>query len=275
MKKTVGIWAVLAVSGCAGGSKLSESQEYYVGRAMAAQSVADSKGICTDEALYDYVAKVGWSIALASDRPDTFLGYNFVVLQSEDVGAWAAPGGFVFVTTATLALMENEDQLAGVLAHEIGHVNLKHPEEVANDAARKAGVLDILAAAGEVAKLFAKPEASGDIDKLVQGLGGCVGDLMDRAHAGYSREYEMAADRAGVDYLTRGDVKYNPYALADFLARLPQRQGQGASGPYATHPGVAERIDAARREAQGTGAKAEINPSRTQRFQAITAALHR
>jgi len=271
MKRMVGMLILAIAGGCASG-KLSESQEYYVGRAMAAQSVSECRGIYSDEHLHEYLAKVGWTVALASDRPDTFLGYNFLVLDSDEVGAWAAPSGFVFVTTACLKAMQNEDQLAAVLAHEIAHVNLKHPEEVAHDGAKKAGVMDLLAAGGAILAAL-KPEAAEDIGKLVEGLTGCVGDLMDRANSGYSREYELAADRGAVDFLTRSEVRYNPFALADFLALLPQKSGKSASGPYATHPGIQERIDAARQAAQEKGIKASIDPARTQRFRAALGRL--
>lgn len=256
------------LAGC--GGRLSESQEYYVGRALAAQSVSGAKGgIYEDEALHEYVAKIGWTIALASDRPDTFMGYNFVILSSDEVGAWAAPSGFVFITTGALKLMENEDQLAAVLAHEIAHVNLKHPEEVARKAAAKAGVMDLLAAG---AALF-KAAGSEDLAKLIEGLGGCVDDLGEAAIAGYGRESEMGADKLAIDFLTRAEVQYNPGALADFLAKLPKREGAAASGPYATHPGVEERIQAARAEAEKSGGRMTIEPSRTQRFREMTSRL--
>lgn len=258
------------LSGCVG--KLSESQEYYVGRAMAAKSVADAKGgVFDDENLHEYVAKIGWTVALASDRPDTFMGYNFLVLGSDDVGAWAAPSGFVFVTTGALALMENEDQLAAVLAHEIAHVNLKHPEEVARKSAQKQGLMDLLA----LGAALAKAAGAEDWEKLIEGLGGCVDELGDRAIAGYGREAEMASDKMAVDFLCRSEVRYNPGALADFLTRLPKREGKGAEGPYATHPGIQERIDAVRAEVQRAGnAPASIDPARTQRFRQMTARLH-
>src|SRR6185436_514659 len=138
--------ALLALSavGCASG-KLTESQEYYVGRGVAANAMFDGMGryiglYDKDANLEEYVAMVGLSVAMESDRPDTFKGYRFGVMASNDINAFAAPGGFIFVTTGALKLMENEDELAGVLSHEIAHVNLRHPEDHANRAANQAGV---------------------------------------------------------------------------------------------------------------------------------------
>jgi predicted Zn-dependent protease len=251
------------------GGKLSESQEYYVGRALAAKSVADTRGIYADEEIHEYVAKVGWTIALASDRPNTYMGYNFLVLRSNEVGAWAAPSGFIFITTETLRLMENEEQLAAVLAHEIAHVNLKHPEEIANKEASRSGVMDVLGFLSKAAEAAGYEGAA----KLLQGLSSCVDEGWKKAIYGYGRDQEMAADKMAIDLLTRAEVGYNPAALADFLERLPKRTGDAAEGPYATHPGVEERIQAVRREVQQSGAKTVTEPARTKRFQDMTIRL--
>src|SRR5438552_315512 len=135
-------WA--AAVGCGSPAKLTESQEYYVGRGVAANAIVATQGLQIGD-LEDYVNRVGMTIALASDRPETFKGYYFAVLRTETVNAFAAPGGFVFVTTAAIKRMNTEDELAAVLAHEIAHVNLRHPEEFANNATRKSGVMDIVA----------------------------------------------------------------------------------------------------------------------------------
>lgn len=269
MRRLIALAGIAALAtGCAG--RLSESQEYYVGRAICADSVAKAKGgVLEDEALHEYVAKIGWTVALASDRPETFMGYNFIVLQSDEVGAWAAPSGFIFVTTAALALMDNEDQLAAVLAHEIAHVNLRHPEEIARQEANKKGLMDILGAIASVAK----EAGAEDLAKLAEGLGAATDEIGKRAIAGYGQDAEMESDRRAVDYLTRPSVRYNPAALADFLEKLPARTGEAAQGPYATHPGNQQRIDAVRAEVQRIGAKTEIDPNRTKRFREMTARL--
>jgi predicted Zn-dependent protease len=139
------VTALGAAVGCSH-PKLTESQEYYVGRGVAANAMFDADGRYVglydkDQNLEEYVALVGLSVALESDRPETFKGYHFGVVNSPDINAFAAPGGFIFVTTGALKLMANEDELAGVLSHEIGHVNLRHPEDHANRAADQAGVM--------------------------------------------------------------------------------------------------------------------------------------
>src|SRR5258708_4837268 len=171
--------ALAAAVGCSH-PKLTESQEYYVGRGVAANAMFDSQGTYVglydkDANLEEYVALVGLSVALESDRPETFKGYHFGVVNSSDINAFAAPGGFIFVTTGALKQMENEDELAGVLSHEIGHVNLRHPEEHANKAADQAGVMDILGTGGHLAagvlSFMGKKTASDNLPTLPQAFG--------------------------------------------------------------------------------------------------------
>src|SRR5206468_9546487 len=102
---------------------MDEPQEVEVGRSAAATVGARYK-ILRDVALTKYVAMVGNTVAAASDRPD--LRYYFAVLDTPELDALAAPGGFVFVSRGALALMQDEAALAGVVGHEIGHIALKH-----------------------------------------------------------------------------------------------------------------------------------------------------
>ena len=104
---------------------ITPEQEYYIGRTVAATVLTQYKPLAKDD-LNGYVNEVGQSLAQFSDRPETFGGYHFLVLDSQDINAFAAPGGLILVTKGLLQCCQNEDELAAVLAHEIGHVEKVH-----------------------------------------------------------------------------------------------------------------------------------------------------
>ena len=113
---------------------LEEAEEIELGRSVTAAIGARYK-VLRDPQLTKYVALVGNAVANVSDRPD--IRYYFAVLDSDDINALAAPGGFVFVTRGALALMPDESALAGVLGHEIGHIALRHHAESIKAAKQK------------------------------------------------------------------------------------------------------------------------------------------
>jgi beta-barrel assembly-enhancing protease len=98
-------------------------EEQEIGREVAVKFVAYYH-VYKDDALAQYVSLVGADIAAQQERQD--ISYHFAVLDSEDINAFSAPGGYVFVTRGALALCQDESELAGVLAHEVGHVAGKH-----------------------------------------------------------------------------------------------------------------------------------------------------
>ncbi|MBI1893279.1 MAG: M48 family metalloprotease [Candidatus Rokubacteria bacterium] len=102
---------------------MDEPQEIELGRAVTA-GIGARYRVLRDRELTRYVALVGSAVAAHSERPD--LRYYFAVLDAPEVNAFAAPGGFVFVTRGALGLMRDEATLAGVLGHEVGHIALRH-----------------------------------------------------------------------------------------------------------------------------------------------------
>lgn len=269
--------AALAV-GC-GSPKLTESQEYFVGRGVAANAMFDSKGDYVglydkDQNLEDYVALVGLTVALESDRPETFKGYRFGIVNSPDINAFAAPGGFIFVTTGALKLMENEDELAGVLSHEIGHVNLRHPEDHANRVATQSGAMDILGAGSHLASgvlsFMGKKSAGDNLALLTKGFGSVLDDFTKELIVnGYGRDSELAADALGVRVLCKSTVRYNPNGMKDFITRLPKKD----RGAWSTHPGLDGRVQAIDDEIKKQKSAPVTDPARTARFKAATAGL--
>lgn len=276
MKKLIPALLAAAALGCGGSATLTESQEYFMGRGVAALAIEKDK-LWSDEKLEEYVTLVGLSIALESDRPDTYKGYWFAVLNTDAVNAFAAPSGFVFVTKGALRAMKSEDELAGVLAHEIAHVNLRHPEIAASRAAEKAGLMDFATAlgsaaegAGMVAGLFGQKKVASYADTVkdaAPAFGQSLGALQETLSLGYSREEEFAADKMAVDLLTRKGVGYDPNAFKEFVSRLPAK-----ADAYGSHPGLEGRVKEIDEEIKKRKT-APVDPERTKRFVAMKAGL--
>ncbi|MDQ7010563.1 MAG: M48 family metalloprotease, partial [Mariprofundaceae bacterium] len=102
---------------------ISDEQEKILGRAVAARVIERFSIEDAPEKTY-YLNLVGTAIAQRSDRPD--IGYHFAILATDDVNAYACPGGFIFVTRGVLDMVQDEAELAAVLAHEIAHVTERH-----------------------------------------------------------------------------------------------------------------------------------------------------
>lgn len=219
---------------------IEEAEEIELGRAVTAALGARYK-LLRDEPLTRYIALVGNSVAAQSDRPD--LKYYFGVLDSDEVNAFAAPGGYVFVTRGTLGLIRDEATLAGVLGHEIGHIALRHHVESIRkekQAALNKGVGMSLArfavgfapgVGGAVASTAVNsPLLNLLADKMVEGV-----------LRGFDRREEGEADVVGFKYA--GKAAYDPAGLRDFL-RTTQAQGAQpqVSKFFSTHPGTDERL---------------------------------
>jgi predicted Zn-dependent protease len=222
---------------------MSPAQEANVG-ATEHQKIMQSMGDRNvPQEVKAMVAEIGAKLAANTERPD--VQYKFFVLDSPDVNAFALPGGYVYVTRGLLALANSETELAGVLAHEIGHITGRHSAERYSH-----GVLTSLGAA-VLAAAIDSPAAS-------QALG--VGS--DLYLKSYSRGQEHEADGLGVRYLQRAG--FDPYGMASFLENLQRNEqlegalaGKKGSMPgyLSTHPQTADRVAQARAQAQQAAAE--------------------
>jgi len=215
---------------------LTPEHEYYIGRAVAAKVFQSYKPLDQAEA-NAYLNLLGQSLVAFSGRPETFGGYHFLLLDSDEINAFAAPGGLILVTRGMIQCCENEDELAAVLAHEIAHVEKKHGLSAIKQA-RFTSFGTILAA--ETAKQ-SDVEVLAD---LTEAFEGCIGDVvMTLTTKGYSRKQELSADAAAVDTLRRAG--YPESALVTMLQRMDQRLGKsGGMGFAKTHPSAQTRIEA-------------------------------
>lgn len=205
----------------------TEAEEIGMGRNIAA-GLLGAVPVSRNAAQERYVNNVGRWLAMHSGRPD--LPWKFGILETESVNAFATPGGNIFVTRGLVARIKSESELAGVLAHEIAHVALKHHLNDIRKQASKGLVLDLAALrggglTGEAARAVARVGLEG----FVRGL---------------SREDEMEADRLGVVIAARAG--YEPYglpAVLQMLSSLPQ-DDSGMALFLATHPSPADRLSA-------------------------------
>ncbi len=213
--------------------EITPEQEYYIGRSVAATILSQYRPWENEKATR-YVTLVGQTLAQFSDRPETFGGYHFLVLDTDEVNAFAAPGGHIFVSRGMLRLAKTEDALAAVLAHEIAHVVGKHGLQ----AIRKSRVTDALTViAAESAKTFGNE----DLAKLTETFEGSIADVTSTlTNSGYSRGFEREADAQAVTILTRAG--YDAHALHAVLDEMKKTFRTGGLGFAKTHPDPADRI---------------------------------
>ena len=234
--------------------EISDSEEYFLGRGVAAR-ILSQYPLSKDQALNTYVNEVGQTVARKSTRPRTYKGYHFAVLDSSTPNSFACPGGIILITKGMIKTCGNEDQLAAVLAHEVGHI------------ANRDGINSISQARWTEVATTAGAEAAkqygGSLGQLVSQFEGSIDDVFKTVIVnGYSRAAEENADRAGVEMLKRAG--YNPAAMTAVLTAMSSKGGSG--GILGTHPAVTDRLDNIKVIAQE--ANTQMEPVRTKRFQA-------
>jgi predicted Zn-dependent protease len=219
---------LLLLAGC-----VSERREEEIGRAMAAQ-VNTQLPLVRDPILNAYLTSVGRILASVSERPK--LGYHFFIINSAVVNAFALPGGYVYVTRGLIDETRSADELAAVLAHEIGHVAARHGVQKLERYMRTGSVVDFLYSL----------ILGGEPTILQQNSLRMAGVLWSASH---SRKDEEKADRLAVRYLVRAGI--DPNAMVSILEKL-LREEQGGQAPvaewFSSHPLTATRIDEAKQE---------------------------
>lgn len=233
--------ALLLLSGCAvnpvTGKQdfvlLSEDEEIALGRSMHPQ-LLEQMPPYADAALQAYVGKVGERLARVSHRSN--LIYRFTVLDSNQVNAFATPGGYIYITRGLLAYLNTEAELAAVLGHEIGHVTARHSVRQ-HSASTATGLLAAVIGA-----------ASG-----VQGAGDLANIAGTAVVRGYGREHELESDRLGAEYLAKAG--YDPRAMLAVIGVLKDqetyeiqrakeegREPRSYHGLFSTHPANDTRL---------------------------------
>lgn len=203
-------------TGCA----ISEEREIAMGEKAAPEFEREFGGLYPDPAIQNYVAEIGNELASNTDRPH--LPWQFRVLNSDEVNAFALPGGFVYITKGLLFKLENEAQLASVLGHEVGHVAHRHSvQQIQRTQFVQGGAL--------LAGIFG---------------GGLAGQATNIAASlalmRYSRGQEREADVSGLQYMAKEG--YQPEAIVETMEILQKEAGnRGGLDFFSTHPSAGNR----------------------------------
>ena len=191
----------------------------------------DHFGVYQNEAVTKYVTLVGSALAQSSKHPN--YDWKFIVLDTDGVNAYAAPGGIVHITRGLLGLMKNEAELAGVLGHEITHVTEKH---TVNAIKQSKGISMASETAGgsDLRKEFLTRMAAAAFNKIFEGE--------------FSQKDENESDKIGVQVANK--VGYAPTGLADVLKKIDARNSsrQDRNGMFASHPAIKDRLDSIDKE---------------------------
>ncbi|MDO7673647.1 MAG: M48 family metalloprotease [Reinekea forsetii] len=200
--------------------------EIRFGREVAARYLGVVDAVDNNE-LQRYVSTLGGYLAQYSGRSE--LVFHFRVVDSPTINAYAMPGGYIFLTSGTLALMRNEAELAGVLAHEIAHVREKHIVRALNIRGLGSGAtLSQLASGASDAFRVALDQATDAALGILQA-------------DGLQQDDEFSADEIGLFIMVQAG--YNPDAYSEFLARVSQAAGSDRAQMSQTHPSFVDRLD--------------------------------
>jgi len=239
---------------------ITPEQEYYIGRAVGATILAQYSPYA-EPGPTEYLNLLGRTLSFASDRPETFGGYHFLILDSEEINAFAAPGGLIFISLGLLACADSEDTVAAILAHEIAHVVEQHGLQ----AIKKSRVTSALTS---VAIASAQTAGSDELAKLTTVFEDSIGDITSTlVNSGYSRAFEKEADLMAVEILKR--VGYDPNALVRMLEVMESRLEPGGRDFAKTHPEPEVRIA----EIRKVLAEAPAQPLQAERQARYRAAL--
>ncbi|HEY0020383.1 MAG TPA: M48 family metallopeptidase [Longimicrobium sp.] len=240
-------------AGCA--PAVSTQQEVALGADYSAQ-INRQMPMLNDQATLNYVNQIGSQLAAIADPRG--IRYHFYVVNSDVVNAFALPGGYVYLNRGLIERADNVSELAGVLAHEIGHVAERHSIEQLQRAQNANLGLNVLYG------VLLGRNPSGVEQTAVQLGGGAM-------FAGYGRDAEREADRVGVAYLVRAG--YNPNGMATFfeeLLSMQQRQPSRVEQWFSTHPTTQERVNNTRAIiAQTPGAQGGNLTTDTRAFQSF------
>ncbi len=237
-----GLSGLLVMAACAArkpGSPLkpgfnlfSKEQDIQVGQ-EAAQQVRQQYPVVQNSELQDYIKRLGQKLASAPSAARSEFPFSFTLLNQDEVNAFALPGGPTFVFSGLIGQADNEAQLAGVLAHEISHVVLRH----GTNQVSKANLLQIPAAIAGAAL------GQGAMSQVVQlGLGVGLNGLFLK----YSRDDESQADALGTHIMS--EAGYNPIEMARFFEKLEAKGGPGVPQFLSDHPNPGNRIKAVEAE---------------------------
>ena len=236
---------------------ITPEQEYYIGRSVAATVLVSFKPLDVEQA-NAYLNLLGQTVAQFSNRPEIFGGYHFLLLDTDEVNAFAAPGGLILVSRGMVRCCKSEDELVAVLAHEISHVDAQHGLK----AIRKGRLTSALTTIGSAA---GQSLGGQQLAQVTAAFEGSISDITSTLiNRGYSRTTEFEADKGAVAIMKK--LGYDPAALTTMLQQMQQQLKPGDAGFGKTHPTPESRI-AELKKLAGAPSSSPVQAVRQERFQ--------
>jgi predicted Zn-dependent protease len=203
--------------------QMTDAEEQALGQQVS-ERIRTRYGVVQDAAVHRYISLVGSALAQGSTRPA--LPWTFIVLDTDGVNAFAAPGGYIHITRGALALIKDESELAGVLGHEIIHVTEKHTIRAIQKS--------------KAVQMGASETLSGSSALMEKAVTATYDNIVDK---GFGRGDENEADEHGL--VLANKTGYAPQGLPAFLTTLKDRNKDSTEkrGLFASHPEMQERLD--------------------------------
>ncbi len=214
---------------------VSPAQEKQMGAEYSQEVEKELGQSVKDAQLQNYINTVGQKVARISHSPE--VGFSYKAIDHKSVNAFALPGGYIYITTGLLKVLNTEAQLAAILAHETAHVTARHiAQQITRDFFINAG----LSAAGSQASTSVMRVAS--IVKQLEGMS-------------FTREQERMADEVGLDYLVKAG--YTPYGMIETMETLQRQSGSQTIEFFSTHPNPENRVGYLQQRIYNKGYRAE------------------
>ena len=230
-----------------------EAQDY--GAAMLRQMRALDM-VVDDPLLDDYINDLGYRLVASSDKPKEH--FAFFIVKDPEINAFAAPGGYIAVNAGLMTITRDESELAGVVAHEIGHITQNHLQRAFEDSKKDAPLMALVLLGAIVAGAGSH---SGDAPVAIAAAGQ---GLIAQKSINFTRKDEIEADRVGIQTLAKSG--FDPNAMAAFFQRMQDVLSTGAGGDdvpalLQTHPVTTMRISDAKARAGALIAAQKLRPS--------------
>jgi beta-barrel assembly-enhancing protease len=236
---------------------ITPEQEYYIGRSVAATVLVTYKPFDREEA-NAYLNLLGQTVAQFSTKPEIFGGYHFLLLDTDEVNAFAAPGGLILISRGMVRCCQSEDELVAVLAHEISHVDHQHGLK----AIRKGRLTSALTTLGSAA---GQSLGGAQLAQVTAAFEGSITDITTTMmNSGYARTTELEADKGAVVIMKK--LGYNPAALITMLEQMQKQLKPGGHDFAKTHPAPEVRI-AELKKVVGAAPASPASAARLARFQ--------
>ncbi|MBD8898002.1 M48 family metalloprotease [Rhodanobacter sp. DHG33] len=230
-----------------------EAQDY--GAAMLRQMRALDM-VVDDPLLNDYINDLGFRLVAACAKPRDH--FEFFIVKDNEINAFAMPGGYIAVNSGLIAITRNESELAGVMAHEIGHITQNHLQRAFEDSKKDAPLMALVLLGAIAASTAGRSAGDAPIAVLAGGQG-----LLAQKEINFTRKDEIEADRAGIK--TLANAGFDPDAMAAFFQHMEDVMSTGAGGQVPSflqdHPVTSDRIADAKSRAGALIAAQKLRPS--------------